>query len=61
MENTNNMTIFYNTQQVAQCMGCSLTTARQIFRRPDFPALKIGKNFKVEKCAFEKWCSERRI
>ncbi len=54
-------TVFYTTKQVAECLGCSIPTARQLFYRHDFPALKIGKNFKVEKHAFEKWCSERRV
>lgn len=62
MENNNLiLTTFYTTKQVAQCLGCSIPTARQIFHRKDFPALKVGKNFKVEKTAFEKWCSERRV
>ena len=53
--------VFLNTKQVAQCLGCSITTARHLFYRRDFPALKIGKNYKVEKNAFEKWCRERRV
>lgn len=52
-------TIFYTTADVAKCLGCSLPTARQLFYRSDFPALKIGKNLKVSKDAFEKWASER--
>ena len=51
---------FYSTIEVAKMLGCSIPTARQIFHRRDFPALKIGKNFKVEKSAFEKWCTQRR-
>lgn len=42
-------TVFYNTKKVAQMLGCSIPTARQLFYRNDFPALKIGKNYKVEK------------
>lgn len=52
---------FLTTEDVARSLGCSLPTARQLFYRPDFPALKIGKNFKVSKQAFEKWASERRV
>ncbi len=59
--NNNELTVFYNTKKVAQMLGCSIPTARQLFYRRDFPALKIGKNYKVEKNAFEKWCSERRV
>ena len=52
---------FYTTVDVARMLGCSIPTARQLFYRRDFPALKIGKNFKVEKHALQKWCSERRF
>lgn len=56
---SDNLTVFYTTKDVAKCLGCSLPTARQLFYRSDFPALKIGKNLKVSKDAFEKWASER--
>lgn len=56
----NNLT-FYNTKEVAAALGCSIPTARQLFHRADFPALKIGKNFRVEKNALERWASERRF
>lgn len=56
-----NELVFYTTKQIAKALGCSIPTARQLFYRADFPALKIGKNYKVEKNAFEKWCSERRM
>ncbi|MBR1531725.1 MAG: helix-turn-helix domain-containing protein [Eubacterium sp.] len=56
----NNLT-FYNTKEVAADLGCSIPTARQLFHRADFPALKIGKNFRVEKNALERWASERRF
>ena len=52
---------FLNTAQVAAALGCSIPTARQLFHRPDFPALKVGKNFRVERSALEKWASERRV
>ena len=54
-DNIIELPIFYNTKDVAKCIGCSIPTARQLFLRKDFPALKIGKNYKVEKNAFEKW------
>lgn len=58
---TDNKLIFYNTKEVAAALNCSIPTARQLFHRADFPALKIGKNFRVEKSALEKWASERRF
>ena len=50
---------FYTTADVAKMLGCSIGTARQLFYKKDFPALKIGKNLKVERTAFERYCSER--
>ena len=52
---------FYTTAQIAHMMGCSVPVARQLFHRADFPAIKCGKNFKIEKHAFIKWCGERRL
>lgn len=53
--------IFYGTKEVAACLGCSLPTAREIMHRYDFPLIKVGKNLRVQKAAFEKWASERRV
>lgn len=53
--------IFLTTQEVAAALNCSIPTARQLFHRADFPALKVGKNFRVERSALEKWASERRV
>ena len=46
---------------VAKIIGCSIPTARKLFYRNDFPAIKVGKNLKVLKSEFIKWCSERRM
>lgn len=56
-----NKIIVYSTADIAKILGCSIPTARQLFKRSDFPALKIGKNYRVEKTAFESWCNGRRI
>ena len=50
-----NEIIIYNTEEVAKILGCSLPTARIIMNRRDFPLLRIGKNLKVYKTAFENW------
>jgi excisionase family DNA binding protein len=55
------MTDFLTTKEVAAALGCSIPTARQLFHRPDFPALKVGKNFRVSAEALEKWAAERRV
>lgn len=58
-QNENEM-IFLTTEDVAACLGCSVITARQIMSRKDFPLIRVGKNYKVFKPAFEKWAMERR-
>ncbi len=53
--------IFLTPMDVAGIIGCSIPTARQLFYRSDFPSLRIGKNLKVMKSAFIKWCSEKHM
>lgn len=52
---------FLNTKEVAQILGCSLPTARQIMMRADFPLIRVGKNMKVEAQAFQDWAKHRRV
>ena len=61
MDKNDELTIFYSTADVAKCMQCSIATARQLFYRPDFPTIKVGKNLKVSKQAFELWCNQKRV
>ena len=60
-ENENNELEFLTPMDVAKAMGCSVPMACALFYRADFPALKNGKNYKVLKSAFLKWCSERHF
>ena len=53
--------VFYGTKEVAQMLGCSIPTAREIMQRPDFPLVMVGKNLRVYKAALEKWAMERRV
>lgn len=53
--------VFLTPMDVSEAMGCSIPTARQLFYREDFPAIKVGKNLKVLKSAFITWASERRM
>ena len=52
--------VFYGTKEVAQFLGCSIPTAREIMRRRDFPAIYTGRIIRVYKGALEKWAMERR-
>jgi excisionase family DNA binding protein len=52
---------FLNTKEVAEALGCSLPTARQIMMRYDFPLIRVGRAMKVEKNALLEWASHRHI
>ena len=51
----------YRDQEVAEALGCSLPTARNIMLRADFPLIRVGKNLKVELNAFLNWSQKRRV
>ncbi len=53
--------MFLGTKELAQCLGCSIPTAREIMYRADFPTIKVGKNLKVSKAAFEQWAMQKRM
>ena len=53
--------IFMNTKEVAEALGCSLPTARNIMMRADFPLVRVGTNFKVSEQAFIEWSKKRRV
>ena len=46
---------FIGTKEVAQALGCSLPTARNIMLRADFPLIRVGKN------PFLNWSQKRRV
>lgn len=50
---------FIGTKEVAQALGCSLPTARNIMLRADFPLIRVGKNLRVEIHAFLDWSQKR--
>ncbi len=52
---------FLNTKEVADALGCSLPTARQIMMRADFPLIRVGRNLKVYEEAFREWARSRRV
>ena len=53
---------FLNTKEVAEALGCSLPTARNLMlKSADFPLLRIGKNYRVNEQAFLDWSKKRRV
>ena len=52
---------FLGTKDVAKLLKCSAPMARAIMRQENFPLVKVGKNYKVEKSAFLEWSRTRHI
>jgi len=52
---------FLSTSDLCVLLKTCPATVRQLYKRKDFPVLKIGKNYKTEYNAFMRWCSERRV
>ena len=47
-----------DAQGVADELGIGRTTAYQVMRRPDFPALRIGRVYRVRRSDLERWWGE---
>ena len=47
----------YKIKDIARILKISIPTAYELARKPDFPAIKIGKAIRISKEAFEKWLS----
>ena len=45
----------YTIKDVARILKISITTAYELVRKPDFPALKVGKAIRIPKKEFEEW------
>lgn len=49
--------ILLTPRDVAKFLGVSRNKAYELFRRPDFPTLKLGKLLRVTREALEQWIS----
>lgn len=50
----------YSPKEVAQALGISAPSAYELFRRADFPSIKIGQNrMLVPIAALEQWLMEQ--
>lgn len=56
-----NELIFYTTSDVKRILGIGNKTCLDLFHRPDFPCIKIGKSFKITKEKFNEYVNSRRI
>ena len=56
LTNWENLPLALNAKQISEILNISLPNVYEIFRRKDFPAIKISpKRIIVEKNQFKKW------
>ena len=51
---------FLSRQELMKLLNYSEQTVTKLFRRDDFPSIKIGKNHYVEENALIEWCKQKR-
>ena len=49
----------YKIADIARVMRISIPTAYELARKPDFPAIRVGKAIRISRLAFENWLSQR--
>lgn len=52
---------FYTTADVRRILGVGDKTCLDLFHRPDFPCIKIGKAFKISVENFNEYFRTRRV
>ena len=50
---------FLSVKDVATIMGISIPTARRLFEKRDFPAIRVGRRILVSEEAFNQYMSQR--
>ena len=50
---------FLSLKDVANIMGISIPTARKLFQKRDFPAIRAGRRLLVSEEAFNQYMSQR--
>lgn len=46
---------FYSVKDVAEILDIGINTAYKLMKSKKFPAIKIGRIFRVDKAAFDEW------
>ena len=46
---------------VARVLGVSKTTVYEVFHSKDFPSIKIGKQYRVQRDRFFVWMNEKSV
>lgn len=60
MEETQELTQILTVEDVQKNLHIGRNKVYEVFARADFPALRLGRKFGVDKIAFEKWKKARR-
>lgn len=60
MEKTIELSKILTVKQVQENLGIGRNKVYEVFAREDFPALKLGRKFGVDKEAFEEWKKKSR-
>lgn len=48
-----------NAAEAAEMLGISLPTLRQLTRRADFPAVKLGRRWVISVAGLQRWLDEQ--
>ena len=60
MEETHELTEILNVEDVQKNLQIGRNKVYEVFSREDFPALRLGRKFGVDKESFEEWKKSRR-
>lgn len=60
LEDKSKKLYFVSVKELAEMLHCSLSTARAIFRLPDFPEINFCKEKVVLLDALKEWCMTKR-
>jgi len=54
-ENMNIKPRFYTPEDIMELLQLSRTSVYKLFKRSDFPAIRLGRMLRVEQSKFDKW------
>ncbi len=60
MEETQGLTQILTVEDVQKNLHIGRNKVYEVFARDDFPALRLGRKFGVDRIAFEEWKKARR-
>ena len=52
---------FLSTNQVAQKLGINVRTVLRLIREDDFPAILVGKSYRIPESELVRWMDEHKI